>query len=76
VPTFSRWDTLNSMTDERSFIEPERQHDGSEVLAVIDRLADKVNGHRRVQLKRVKGHALVERVHQQTFGRCRRKRST
>ena len=71
--TVCRWDVLDSMADERRFIQSECEHDCSQILAVSDCLADTVRRHRHVQVKRVKRHALVQRVDQQALGRRRRK---
>ena len=71
--TVCRWDVLDSIADERRFIQSECEHDCSQILAVSDRLANTVRRHRHVQVKRVKRHALVQRVDQQSLGRRRRK---
>jgi len=60
LPTVRWWYTFHSQCDEWSFIESERQHDRRQELAVTDRLVDPVWGHRDIQLKWVKGHALVK----------------
>ena len=71
--TVCRWDVLDSMEDKRRFIQSECERDCRQILAVSDCLANTVRRHRHVQVKRVKCHALVQRVDQQALGRRRRK---
>ena len=73
IRTVCWWDMFHSVTYEWSFIQSERQHHRSEVLAVNDSLTYTVWSHRRVQLEGVKHRVVVEGVDQQAFC-CRRRK--
>jgi len=73
LPTISWWHVFDGVTYERWFVESECQHDRRQILALSDSLAHTLGRHAHVQLKWVKGHALVKRVDEQTLGCGRRK---